>query len=171
MRGPCVKNEGLVFHGMARAFWLLNGFSCWQRRRYSKHLPRICRQLPEKLFFIKLVQNHFPKVFCWFSNFPKIVRKVTENFLKNNRSRVLSKAFSRVSQLSEVFREFWDNFGQRVFSVLFSSWIHWAGWRNPARWSVNQIARKLGRMNGHVIKQHTCNNNKVPQFLCLQVLV
>ena len=58
-----------------------------------------------------------------------------------------SKVFSRVLQLSEVFRKFWDNFGQRTFSVLFGSWIHRAGWRYPARWSAYQIARKQGRMS------------------------
>ena len=93
-------------------------------RTFTENLPTTFR----KTIF---QENHFPKVFCWFSNFPKIVRKRSENFTKNNLSRVLLKAFARVLQLSEVFREHWDNFGQRAFSFLFSSWIHrdslWTG--------------------------------------------
>ena len=40
-----------------------------------------------------------------------------------------------------------------MFSVFFSSWIYWTGWRYPARWSTNQIARKQGRMSSHLIMQ------------------
>ena len=149
LRGPCVKNEDLVFHGTARAIRLINSLFNGENESTPKIHREFSDNFPKKLFFMKLVQNHFPRVFCSYSNFPKIVRKLTEDFPKNNRSRVSSKVFSRVLQLSEVFREFWDNFGQRAFSVLFSSWIHQAGWRYPARWSANQIARKQSRMSSH----------------------
>ena len=36
-----------------------------------------------KNIFHKLVQHYFPKIFCGFSNFLKIVRKLTKNFPKN----------------------------------------------------------------------------------------
>ena len=88
------------------------------KRKYSEESPRISRQFSE---FTKLVQNHFPKVSVDIQIFQKTVPKLTENFPKNNRSRVLSIIFSRDLQLPEVFREFCDNFGERAFSVLFSS--------------------------------------------------
>ena len=37
----------------------------------------------QKIIFHKLVQHHFPKTFCRFSNFLKIVRKLTKNFPRN----------------------------------------------------------------------------------------
>ena len=42
-----------------------------------------------------------------------------------------------------------------MFLVLFSSWIHRAGWRFPARRTANQIARKQGRMSSHIIIRDT----------------
>ena len=60
-------------------------FITWQKRKCTKHSPRICRQFSKKIFFTKLVQNHFPKVSCCFSNFPRIIRKIIENFPKNNQ--------------------------------------------------------------------------------------
>ena len=54
----------------------------WQTPEYSSHLQRICQQFSGKIIFHKLVQNHFPKIFCGFSNFLKIVQKLTKNFPK-----------------------------------------------------------------------------------------
>ena len=140
LRGPCVKNEGLVFHGMARAIRLINSYYMAKTkifRTFTDNFPAILWKTSTKLN-----QNRFPKVFCWFSNFTKIARKLTENFPKNNRSQVLSKAFSTVLWLSEVFREILRQFWSMCVFSLFSSWIHRAGWHYPARWSANQIARK-----------------------------
>ena len=64
LRGPCVKNEGLVFHGTARAIRLINSL-LYEK---NENIPNIHRQFannsPKKIFFTKLDQNHFPKVFC-----------------------------------------------------------------------------------------------------------
>ena len=118
---------------------------------YTANVLTICRQFSEKMFFTKLVQNHFPKVFCWFSNFQKIVRKLTENSPKNVRLQLLLKAFSRAFITFRSFPRVWDNFVKQAISVLFGSWILRAGWHYPARWSANQIARKHGRMSSHLI--------------------
>ena len=64
LRGPCVKNEGIVFQCTARAIRLINSLFCDKKRKCTDHSPRICRQFSEKLFFTKLVQNHFLKAFC-----------------------------------------------------------------------------------------------------------
>ena len=50
-------------------------------RTFTENLPTIFpkiifHEISPKLFFTKLVQNHFPKVFCRFSNFPRIVGKI-----------------------------------------------------------------------------------------------
>ena len=57
-----------------------------------------------------------------------------------------------------TFQEFWDNFSQHAFSVLFSSWIHRAGWRNPARWTANQVSRKQCRMSSNYNKRLLLNS-------------
>ena len=47
VRGPCVKNEGLVFHGTACAIRLINSLLYGIKRKYTKHSPRICCQFSE----------------------------------------------------------------------------------------------------------------------------
>ena len=66
---------------------------------------RICRQFP-KIIFHEISLKSFFQGFVDFQIFKKIDRKLTENFLRNYRPRVLSKVFSRVLELSVVFREF-----------------------------------------------------------------
>ena len=60
LQGPRVKSEGLVFHGTARAIRLINSLLDGK----NENIPNIHRQFSEKIFFTKLDQNHFPKVFC-----------------------------------------------------------------------------------------------------------
>ena len=58
----CKKNEGLVFHSSARAIRLINSLSHGK----SENIPNIYReQFFEKLFYTKLVENHFPKVYIF----------------------------------------------------------------------------------------------------------
>ena len=71
---------------MARAIGLINSLQYGK----NENIPNIDRQFadnsPKKIFFTKLVQNHFPKFAKKFSeNPPRIIRK--------NCSRVLSKPF------------------------------------------------------------------------------
>ena len=72
LRGPCVKNEGLVFHGTAQSIRLINSLLHDKKRKCTEHSLRICRQFSEKLFFTKLVQNHFSKVSVDFQIFQKL---------------------------------------------------------------------------------------------------
>ena len=64
---------------------------------------------------MKLVQNDFLNVFCWFSNFRKIVGKFTENFPKNNRSRVSSEAFPEFYNFPKIS----ENFESILVNVRF----------------------------------------------------
>ena len=62
LRSPCVKNEGLVFHGTTRAIRLINSLLFGK----NENIPNIDRQFTDnsqKNIFTKLVQNHFPKDF------------------------------------------------------------------------------------------------------------
>ena len=43
LRGPCVKTEGLVFHGTVRAIWLINSLLYDQ----NKNIPNIHRQFAD----------------------------------------------------------------------------------------------------------------------------
>ena len=74
---------------MARTIWLINSLSCGKNENIPNIQPGIYLQFSEKWFFAKLVWNNFLKVFCWFLNFLKIVRKLTENFPK----RVIAHEF------------------------------------------------------------------------------
>ena len=63
LRGSFVKNEGLVFHGTAPTIRLINSLLLAKRnilRTLTDNLPTHL----QKNIFTKLVQNHFPKVFC-----------------------------------------------------------------------------------------------------------
>ena len=150
LRGPCVKNEGLVFHGTARAIRLINSLLNGK----NENIPNIDRQFADnspKIFFTKLVQNHFSNVFCWFSNFPKISWKLTENSTKKVAHEFIKNFFPSFITFRS-FPRIWDNFVKHALSILLGNWIHRAGWRYPARWSANQIARKQGRMSSHYNK-------------------
>ena len=55
-----MKNEGLVFHGMARAIRFIYSLLYGK----NENIPNIYRQFADNSpFFIKLVQNHSPKDF------------------------------------------------------------------------------------------------------------
>ena len=51
LRGPCVKIEGLVFHGTKRAIWLINSLLNGKNR----NIPNIHREFADS--FMKLVQK------------------------------------------------------------------------------------------------------------------
>ena len=75
----------------------------------NENIPNINRQFADnssKKYFHEISPKSFPKDFRWFSNFPKIDRKLTENFPKNSRSRVLWKhlpKFYNFPKFSETF--------------------------------------------------------------------
>ena len=73
MRGPCIKNEGLVFHGTARAIRLINSLLDGK----NENIPNIHRQVADN--FSKN-QKHFPK----FDNLPKFSKNF-ETILLNVR--------------------------------------------------------------------------------------
>ena len=63
LRGPCVKSEGLVFHGTARAIRLINSLLSGKNKifqTFTENFPKIF----QRLSFKKLVQNRFSMVFC-----------------------------------------------------------------------------------------------------------
>ena len=64
LRDPCVKDECFVFHGTAKAISLINSLLYGEKENIPEDSPRIRRQLPKNYFLTKLIQNHFPKVFC-----------------------------------------------------------------------------------------------------------
>ena len=117
LRGPCVKIEGLVFHGTAREIRLINSL-LYSR---NENIPKIHREFAdnfwEKLFFTKLVQNHRSKVLCWFSSFPKIVRKLTEKFPKLIAHEFYQKHFSEFYNFPTIF----ENFETSSVNVRFQS--------------------------------------------------
>ena len=106
----CVTNEGLVFHSTAQALRLINSLSDGKTKIFG-HSPRICRLFSEKLFFTKLVQNHFPRFSVDFQMFPNIVRKLTKNLPQNNCLLFLSKHFPEFynfRKFSRILRQFWS---------------------------------------------------------------
>ena len=50
-------------------------------KKHSEHLPRICRQLSEKLFLAKLVKNRFPKVFKFSENCPNTCQEFPKELI------------------------------------------------------------------------------------------
>ena len=57
------KNERLVFHGTARAIRLINSSLYGKNENILNIHRQSADNSPTKIFFIKLVQNHFAKVF------------------------------------------------------------------------------------------------------------
>ena len=60
----CVKNEGLVFHGTARTIRFINSLLNGKNENISSIHREFADFFPKKIFFTKLVQNHFLNVFC-----------------------------------------------------------------------------------------------------------
>ena len=144
LRGPCVKKKNSAFYSMAWAIRLINNL--WYRK--CQNILNIYREFATvfwKRVFHKLVQNHFPKILCAFSNFLKIVQKFTKNFPQNT-SFIKSILPSFITFCS--FQRIWDNFSQHAFSVLLSSWsIGQDGAILPDNHAANQILRKQSRMS------------------------
>ena len=74
-----MENEGLVFHGTARVIRLINSLLDGKNENIHREFAD---NFPKKLFFTKLVQNHFPMFSVDFQIFlklsessPKIYRK------------------------------------------------------------------------------------------------
>ena len=58
-----MKSEGLVFNDTARAIRLINSLLMAKTKIFLTLIDNF-GQFSEKIFVTKLVQNHFPKVFC-----------------------------------------------------------------------------------------------------------
>ena len=87
----------------------------WQKRKYSEHSPTICRQFSEKIFFKKLNQNPFPKVFVDF----QIFRKWSENSLRIFRKIIAQEFYQRHFPEFYNFRKFSENFETILVDVRF----------------------------------------------------
>ena len=84
-----------MFHGTAQAVRLINSLLY----RKNENIPNIHRQFADnflKNIFHEISLKSFSQGFLLISDFSTIVPKLAENFPEKNRSRVLSKAFSRV---------------------------------------------------------------------------
>ena len=70
LRGPCVKNEGVVFHGTARAIQLINNLFYGK----SENIPNIYRQFsynsPKKIFH-EISPKSFSRGFPFIFKFPE----------------------------------------------------------------------------------------------------
>ena len=92
LQGPCVKNKNSVFYSMAWAIRLINNLLYCKCQNILNNYREFATAF-WKLIFHKLVQNHFPKIFCPFLNFLKL----SENSQRiSHKIRVLSKASCRV---------------------------------------------------------------------------
>ena len=73
LRGPCVKNEGLVFHGMAPAIRLINSLLYGKK----KYIPNIHQEFADKFpknYFsqikTKIIFPRFSLIFKFSENCP-----------------------------------------------------------------------------------------------------
>ena len=109
------KSEGLVFHGTARAIRLINSLLY----RKNENIPNIHRQFvdnsPKKIFFTKLDQNHFPRLFVDF----QILRKLSENSSRIFRKIIAQEFYQRHFSEFYNFRKFSENFETILVDVHF----------------------------------------------------
>ena len=85
-----------MFHGTPRAIQSINGLLNGKNENISNIHRQFADNSLKKYFSRNQIKIIFPRFSVDFSSFQKIVQKLTENFPKNNRPRLLSKAFSRV---------------------------------------------------------------------------
>ena len=79
MRGPCVKNEGLVFHGTARAIRLINSLLHGKNEnipKFTENLRKFFREISPKSF-----SQAFLLIFKFSENCPKTYREVPKELI------------------------------------------------------------------------------------------
>ena len=102
LRGPCVKNEGLVFHGTARAIQLINSLLYGKNeniRTVTDNLPTILK----KNIFHEIRPKSFSQGFLLIF---KIVRKFTENFPKIIAQEFYQKHFPKFYNFPKFSEKF-----------------------------------------------------------------
>ena len=79
-------------------------------RTFTKNLPTIF----QKMIFTKLVQNHFPKVFCGFSKFLRFVQKLRIS------QKIMAHGFYQKHFLDfRNFPKFFENFETIMINIHF----------------------------------------------------
>ena len=104
LRGPCVKSDGLVFHGTEREIRLINSLFSGKNENIQYCSPN----------YTKLI---FPMLFVDF----QIIRKLSENSPRIFRKITAQEFHRRRFPEFYNFRKFSENFETILVDVLFSN--------------------------------------------------
>ena len=106
LRGPSVKNEGLVFHGTARAIRLINSLFYGK----NENIPKICRQFFRKIIFHEISPKSFSQgflmIFRFSENCPKTHREFPEKQSFTSFAKSIFLSFTTFRNFPLILRQF-----------------------------------------------------------------